>query len=119
MIDAAGPPVDFKVYRGDTFVVVFSLLNADGTPVDLFGYSAEFTARPSETYPTNTFWKTSNADELTIDVGAGRVRLELNTTETASVTADQLVYSLRLLKDDYAGTAKTGVLHFTSAGLNG
>lgn len=83
---------DFELSKGTTFRRVFSYKDSAGAAINLTGYTADFKARPSPDYGSDTLSKTG----LSIDALNGTVTLYLTPSDTATIGDSSLLYSIVL-----------------------
>jgi len=77
--------------QGTTFSSIISLTQQDGTPMNLTGYTVKSQFRKS--------YQSSSATSFTAsvyDATAGKIRLQLNPTDTSSVQAGRYLYDIEL-----------------------
>lgn len=86
---------NFTIYKGTTFSRVFTYKDSTGALIDLTGYTATFTAKPSTTYGTNAIALTGSPG-IVLGGTAGTITLTIDATTTGALTDDLYVYSLRL-----------------------
>src|ERR1700746_2140174 len=89
---------NLSIYQSDGFATTIEILNGDGTPYDLTGYSAESQIRqgPADLFPEVTEYFT-----LTI-VLPNEITMSLTPEQTAAFTGDTLWWDLQIV-------ASTGV----------
>jgi len=110
------------IYQGQTFDDRLALTNADGTPVDLTGYTARMQAREAITDVTPILDWSSTDGEIVIDGPAGTITFNVSATATAALpTANEFaswVYDLRLVNSatpPYAERVVQGTLNVSPA----
>lgn len=88
------------IYQGQTFDDVLALTNADGTPVDLTGYSARMQLRNEITDATTVADWSTDTGEIAIAGPAGTITFNVTAATTAALPTrneqTQWVYDMRL-----------------------
>lgn len=96
-MSACGNTHDFCILQGATFERVLKW-KADGSLVNLTGYSARMHIRPTAGSNTLTLALTTGADgRITLGGSAGTITLSISATDTAAINAGRYVYDLELV----------------------
>ena len=82
-----------------TFYFQFQILN-DNIPWNLGGYSAVMTVRPFIGASTTTLVASTTNGLLALDVGSGRVQVNVDAATMAAISAGRFVYDLVLTSGD-------------------
>lgn len=110
------------IYQGQTFDDRLALTNADGTPVDLTGYSARMQARTDVADATPVLDWSSVDGEIVIDGPGGALSFNVSADATFALPTDNepcaWVYDLRIYNaasPPYAERVVQGILNVSPA----
>ena len=81
--------------QATTFYFQFQILD-DTTPWNLGGYSAVMTVRPFIGASTTTLVCSTDNGRLALDVGSGRVQVNVDATTMTNIVAGRYVYDIVL-----------------------
>jgi hypothetical protein len=84
--------------QGATFTLPLVWKQADGTPVDLTGYSAQMDVRTSKTAETAVVELTTINGRITLGGATGEITLMIPATITATLDPAAYVYDLELIQ---------------------
>lgn len=87
---------DLCIPAGATFSRVIRY-KADGSNVNLTGYTARMQIRPSAASATTTLSLTTENGRIALGGTAGTITLTVSATDTAAITAGRYVYDLELV----------------------
>ena len=85
--------------QATTFYFQFQILD-NTTPWNLGGYTATMTVRPFIGASTTTLVCSTANGLLTLDVGSGRVQVNVSATTMANIVAGRYVYDIVLTSGD-------------------
>ena len=88
--------LDLCIPAGATFSRVIRY-KADGSNVNLTGFTARAQIRPSAASATTTLSLTTENTRITLGGTAGTITLNISATDTAALTAGRYVYDLELV----------------------
>lgn len=87
---------DLCIPQGATFSRVIKW-KADGTLVNLTGYTARAQIRPTAASATTTLSLTTENGRIALGGSAGTITLSISATDTAAIAAGRYVYDLELV----------------------
>jgi hypothetical protein len=87
---------DLCIPQGATFSRVIRW-KADGSNVNLTGYTARAQIRPTPSSATTTLALTTENSRIALGGTAGTITLSISATDTAAITAGRYVYDLELV----------------------
>lgn len=91
---------DMVIKQGSTFQKIITLKNADGTPMNLTGYTARSQFRRNHRSDAVEFSMTTENGRITIDGSLGKVTLNIPASDTATLEG-KYVYDLELVSGTY------------------
>ena len=90
------PRLDMSCSQGATFKYVVRLLDENGQPVNLTGYTAAMHVRATQKSPTTIIQLSNTIGGISIDPLAGVLELRISPTRTAALPASKAAYDLKL-----------------------
>lgn len=88
---------DFICDQGATFTASMTYLSADGTPVNLTGYTARMGIREKIDDIEEVFRATTENGHITLGGSAGTVSINIAANHTSEFPSGELLYDLELV----------------------
>jgi hypothetical protein len=107
--------VNFKVVQGDTFTIVVSYKNPNGTAINLTGAAARMDVRDKPGGKVLCASATQNNGGITIDGPSGQITVEFTPDQTKKFTIPSAAYQLQIDSGGEKITLTQGYLQVSSA----
>ena len=113
-VDLYPEVLNLGVYQGGTFYLLMTWTDANNTPVDLSGYSAELRVKDGNT----TILDLTSGSEITLGGAAGTITVNVDATATALLAPANCEYVLLLTSGAGVATPLVGGMFTIRQGLS-
>lgn len=90
-------PANLAIYQGDDWAAAVNVLNADGTPADLTGYTAQAQIRSG---PADQSWAVAAEISCVVEDVLGLISLSLTHDQTSLLTDQPYVWDMQITSPD-------------------